>query len=165
MFRDNTWIFFPPQPGWRAFVADIAADIIWHDGAWQMSGFDNLAGVGINATADATNRLAVSAGATLLTHEGADHQLKINKADPADTASVLFQTGFSGRAEMGTTGTDDFTLKVSDDGSSWATALRVTATTGVPDLAAETTINGQQACHRGNLLGGSAKRAACPQVR
>ena len=34
--------------------------------------------VGVNVAADTTNRLAVSSPATLLNHEGAGHQLKLN---------------------------------------------------------------------------------------
>ena len=86
--------------------------------------------VGINATADATNRLSVAAPATLLNHEGAGHQVKVNKAAAADTASFLFQTAFSGRAEMGTTGDDDFHFKVSPDGTTWLEALLIDKTTG-----------------------------------
>ena len=57
--------------------------------------------VGVNATADTANRLAVASPASLFSHDGDDHRLKINKAAAGDTASVLFQTGFSGRAEFG----------------------------------------------------------------
>ena len=91
---------------------------------------DNLPGVGINATSDATNRLTVASTATLLNHDGAGHQVKINKAGAGNTASLLYQTGFSGRAEMGLAGNDDFSIKVSADGGSWFTALSVTATDG-----------------------------------
>ena len=75
---------------------------------------------GVNATADATTRLAVSAAASLFNHAGAGHQLKLNKAGPADTASLLLQTGWSGRAEIGLAGDDDLHVKVSGDGSALA---------------------------------------------
>jgi hypothetical protein len=48
----------------------------------------------------------------------------------ADTASVLFQTGFSGRAEMGLAGSDDYSFKVSPDGSSWFDAIVIDGTNG-----------------------------------
>ena len=72
--------------------------------------------IGINATADATNRLAVKSAATLFDNAGAGHQHKINKAAAGDTASLLFQAGSSGRAEMGLAGDDNFHVKVSADG-------------------------------------------------
>ena len=65
----------------------------------------------------------MAADATLLTHDGSGHQIKVNKASATDTASLLFQTGFSGRAEMGLAGNDDFSVKVSADGAAWTEAL------------------------------------------
>ena len=91
---------------------------------------DQVPLVGVNATADATNRLAVSSEASLFNHEGAGHQHKINKNAEGDTASILFQTGFSGRAEFGTTGDDDWHVKVSPDGSIWHEAIVVDKDTG-----------------------------------
>ena len=61
----------------------------------------NPATLGVNATADATNKLTVGSSASLFNHTGTGgHQIKINKALATDTASFLFQTGFSGRAEL-----------------------------------------------------------------
>ena len=90
-------------------------------------------GIG-GATADGTNRLAIAAAASLFNHAGAGHQQKINKAAASDTASVLYQTGFSGRAEIGTTGDDDFHFKVSPDGSAWYEALLIDKDTGEVDF-------------------------------
>lgn len=86
--------------------------------------------VGVNATADTTNRLSVASPASLFSHEGAGHQLKINKDAAADTASVLFQTDFSGRAEFGLAGDDDFHVKVSPDGSTWHEAIVINRSSG-----------------------------------
>ena len=56
--------------------------------------------------------------------------MKINKALPADTASLLLQSGYSGRAEFGLTGDDDWTVKVSADGASWIEAMKADAASG-----------------------------------
>ncbi len=94
-------------------------------------GFSNeVTLLGINASADSTNKLAIASAASLFNHAGAGHQHKINKNAAGDTASLLFQTGFSGRAEFGTTGDDDFHVKVSGDGSSWTEAVVVDKDTG-----------------------------------
>ena len=87
--------------------------------------------LGINATADATNRLAVDAAASLFSHAGTGgHQIKVNKAAATDTASFLFQDAFSGRAEIGLTGDDDFHFKVSPNGSAFNEAIIINRTTG-----------------------------------
>lgn len=82
------------------------------------------------ATADATNRLSINAPSSLFNHAGAGHQVKVNKAAATDTGSFLFQTGFSGRAEFGLTGSDDFQIKVSGDGTTWFNALQLERTSG-----------------------------------
>lgn len=125
------WHFVPPLPGWRAWVLDEARLVVWDGMAWTpATGQDQVEQLGINAQADAINRLAVAAPATLLTHDGAGHQVKINKSAEIETASLLFQTGWSGRAEMGTAGSDGFAIKVSADGSAWTTVLEVDPATG-----------------------------------
>ena len=85
---------------------------------------------GINATADTTNRLAVKSTASLFDNVGNGHQQKINKAAAGDTASTLYQTGYSGRAEYGLTGDDNFHVKVSPNGSSWSEAMVVDRNNG-----------------------------------
>ncbi len=135
-YQNGAWVFRQPQPGWRAFVLAENRDVIWRDDDWRDGGDLDLvaATVGVNTTADAVNRLSVSAPATLLNHAGAGHQLKINKAGAADTASLLFQSGFSGRAEMGLAGNADFSVKVSADGSAFLTALTAAAADGAVSL-------------------------------
>ena len=111
----------------RVFTGGIWADL--------EPDFDNLEGLGVNAVYDGTNRVSVAADATLLNHDGAGHQLKLNKSGASDTASLLFQTGFSGRAEMGLAGTDDFAVKVSADGATWFAPLSVSGADGKVTLS------------------------------
>ena len=131
------WIFVAPQPGWRAAMeGDLR---VWTGSDWArppLQDPQDLAGLGVNTGFDTTNRLSVAAPATLFSHEGTDHRLKINKAGTGDTASLLFQTGWSARAELGTPGSDDFVVKVSPDGTGWVDALGFEATTGRPFGAA-----------------------------
>ncbi|WP_333828560.1 peptidase G2 autoproteolytic cleavage domain-containing protein [Pararhodobacter sp.] len=125
------WLFLTPAEGWLATSAGELR--LWNGAEWVAplaSDMQNLPGVGVNTNHDSINRLAVCAPATLLTHEGAGHQMKINKATAGDTASLLFQTDWSGRAELGTAGDDDFAVKVSADGSSWHTGLTLERATG-----------------------------------
>jgi hypothetical protein len=99
------------------------------DASW--SELQNIASLGINTTADATNKFAVNSSALLFNHVGNGVQVKLNKNLPTDTASFLFQTGFSGRAEIGTTGDNDFHFKVSADGTTFFESLWITAATGL----------------------------------
>lgn len=138
MLETGVWAFFEPRTGWIAFDESTGGTVVFNGNDWTPTvGGANVTStdrMGVNATADTTNRLAVSAPATLLTGEGAGHQLKINKSAASDTASLLFQTGWSARAEMGTAGTDDFEIKVSPDGSSFFSALTVDRSSGAVSL-------------------------------
>ncbi len=140
-WQDGAWIFYPPAEGWIAWIADENAAVVWSGSEWSAlttseggggSGPDaEFDTVSINgAAADATNRLSLNAPATLLNHAGNGHQLKINKATAGDTASLLYQTGFSGRAEMGLTGDDDCRFKVSPNGATWYEAIVIDKDTG-----------------------------------
>ncbi len=91
---------------------------------------DDLEHVGINTTADSTNVLALKGPASLFDNSGNGHQQKINKHADTDTASVLYQTNYSGRAETGLAGDDDFHFKVSPDGATWFEAIQIDRTTG-----------------------------------
>lgn len=131
-WQEGAWSFYSPQAGWIA-CSGTSLDLLVFDGAgWRPATTDAVlpARLGINATADAPNRLALSGEASLFSHEGAGHQLKINKADTGDTASLLFQTGWSGRAEFGLAGDDNFHVKVSADGDAFTEALVIDRTTG-----------------------------------
>ncbi len=142
-FEDAAWVFVVPKPGWRAHVLAHNAQVVFEDGAgWQTPDLGQFDKVGVNTSADTTNRLAVASDASLFTHVGEDHQLKVNKAASADTASLMFQTGFSGRAEMGTIGSDDFGIKVSADGADWASVLQANATTGHVTFPSDVTLDG-----------------------
>ncbi|MET3599529.1 DUF2793 domain-containing protein [Martelella mangrovi] len=129
IFQDGYWQFITPVTGWSAWFAADSALRIFDGTDWVSPPLPadlSASMLGINAAADATNRLSVSSPATLFNNAGSGHQLKINKATAGDTASLLYQTGWSGRAEMGLAGSDNFAIKTSPDGASWYEALRIT---------------------------------------
>ena len=130
IFSDAAWQFIIPKEGWVAQVTGKDSEVVFDGTVWTSRRLGNLAGLGIGADYDAYNRLVVSADAVLLNNAGASHQVKVNKATGGDTASLVFQTGFSGRAELGLVNNDDFALKVSSDGVNWTEALRVDGLTG-----------------------------------
>ena len=145
LYEDGLWQFVTALAGWQAWVLNETALAGFTGTAWATSAEVPLSvgQLGVSATADATNRLAVSSPATLLNHAGAGHQLKLNKAAAGDTASLLFQSGFSGRAEMGTMGNDDFGIKVSPDGAAFFTAMTMARADGQITFPAALRLGGQ----------------------
>lgn len=121
------WVFVEPGIGWRAWLHNAAAHLVWDGTDWidVITNLDNLEHLGIGTIADGTNRLSVSSPATLLSHAGSGHRVKLNKAGLSDTASILFQTNWVGHAEMGMTGDNAYSIKLSSDGSNWITPLRM----------------------------------------
>lgn len=155
-FQSGAWQFLDPADGWQVYVKAEKTQYVFDAGAWTplASLGSDLPRLGVNTTADTTNRLAVASAATLLTHVGSGHQVKINKNAAGDTASLVYQTNWSGRAEMGLAGDDNWRLKVSANGSSWVDALAVNATSGAATVAATF----RPATDNALTLGGSGAR-------
>ena len=92
--------------------------------------------LGVGTAPDAGNPLSVNANTALFNAKptgsggSGDFRFVVNKDSAANTASYLFQDGFSGRAEVGLCGDDNVHVKVSPDGSSWKTGLLIDAATG-----------------------------------
>lgn len=146
VWQDGAWQFTTPLVGWQAWVVAEGRVVIYDGTAWatvDLPAVLTATQLGVSATPDATNRLSVSSPATLFNHAGAGHQVKVNKAGSGDTASLLFQTGFSGRVELGTAGSDDFQVKVSATGSRFVTGLKVAAATGGVELPKPVLLTGQ----------------------
>lgn len=135
---DTAWHFLTPEAGWRAWDLSSGQIKVWDGSNWidPPVATQNLPGVGVATRYDSTNRLSVRSPATLLSHEGGGHQLKINKAGAGDTASLLFQSNWTGHAEMGLSGSTGFSIKVSADGGSWTDAMRFDPQSGVASGAA-----------------------------
>ena len=129
-FQDGAWTYFTPQIGWRAYVLDIAGIYIFNGENWSLPANGAIDVLGVNASADSINRLTVKSQATLLDHEGAGHQLKLNKALPSETASILFQTNYASQAELGLAGDNNLHLKVSHDGNAFKDSVIINKNTG-----------------------------------
>ena len=131
--QDEAWDFVEPRDGWIAWCVEEENLLCFSDGDWQATNaltLENVPRVGVNTVPDDTNRLAVASNASLFSHAGAGHRIVVNKNATADTASLVFQTGFSGRAEIGLTGNDRLTVRVSPDGSTFKSALDIDPASG-----------------------------------
>lgn len=148
-WQDGAWIFYPPRTGWCAWVADERTALVFDGSDWialsaDVSDLQEVAHVGINTTADDTNRFAAKSDAALFSHDDVtpgtgDMRVNVNKSASNKTASFVFQKEFSGCAEIGLTGDDDFHFKVSPDGSAWLDALLLIGATGTPRIPVFTT--------------------------
>jgi hypothetical protein len=135
----ETWSFLIPQTGWMVWDRNEQKITVFSNNNWiyveSEGGGENTPPseyekIGINTQADDYNKLSVRSKNTLLTNAGDDARLTINKAETGHTASVVFQTNYSGRAEFGLTGNDDFHLKVTPDGQNFQNAMQISAETG-----------------------------------
>lgn len=124
VFQDGAWSEILASDGLRAWVSSDNELVAFNGASWAVitggGAGEAAAKFGVNTTADATNRLSVKSDAVLFSHDDVtpgndDCIIKVNKKAAADTASHLFQTGFSGRAEFGLAGDDNFHIKVSPD--------------------------------------------------
>lgn len=141
-WQDGGWRFYAPAEGWIAWASDEDVLLAWDGAAWIVAGGEEGGGsvnpaplVGVNATADATNKLSVKSDAVLLSHDdvtpgSGDVRVVVNKSTASKTASFLFQTGFSGRVEIGTIGDNKLHIRTSADGTLWTETLVVDPANG-----------------------------------
>ena len=172
-YSDGVWTGAVPRAGWFAYLID-EADLYVFDGTvWAsfrrtLTAIQSVTRLGINTGADATNRLAVKSDAALLTWDdvtpgSGDMRIAVNKRAPARDAALVFQTGYSARALLGSLGGDDFSLKVSPDGAAFFTALTAPAATGGVDFASTETVLASAATT--DIGGTGTRRASRPSPR
>lgn len=136
IFRDGVWEFISPKAGWSCFVLDAQMSLRFNGTEWSAEYAGGSSTIlGVNTTADETNRLAVKADAELLSHDdvtpgSGDARKIINKSDTPQTASILFQSDWEGRAEIGLVGNDMLSFKVSADGETFQESARFDTVSG-----------------------------------
>ncbi len=92
-----------------------------------------LLGLG-GATADSYNRVSVNTPALLFNNAGAGIEATVNTAAAGNDAAFAFKTGFSARALIGLLASDDFSVKVSPNGSDFFDAVKIDRTNGRVEL-------------------------------
>ena len=164
VWQDGAFAFFTPQLGWSAYVEDEDEVIVHAGNEWHavgISGGGQIDQLGINSPASPSQRLALASDSSLFSHDAAgDHRISLNRETSADTASLIWQTGFSGGAELGLAGNDNFSLKTSDDDGNWHDALvisRPSATTRIVNPAndVDLLINGDFSINQRQFAGGA----------
>ena len=103
-----------------------------------------LLGLG-GATAFSYNRLSMNTPAVLLNNAGAGIEVSVHKNAVGNDAAFAFKTGFSARALIGLLGDDNFSFKVSPNGSTFFDAIVVDRTNGPVELPQPTILPGLNA--------------------
>lgn len=140
-FEDGAWRFHQPRAGWLAYVVAERGLRLYDGTAWLDAGLllrslSGLAGLGIGVAPDGQNAFAAKLAAGYFSARGTaeggtgDLRLTLNKEAPARTASHLYQSAWSARAETGLAGDDRYRIKVSADGSAWRDCLVADPATG-----------------------------------
>ncbi len=135
IWQDGAWLFYLPQRGWIASIGASTELSIFDGAAWRTT-TQNMTELGVGALPTTANPIILRVNNILATArsvaDGGDGTLrmKLNRDSVADTASIIFQTGYSGAAEMGLSGTAGFGLKTSADGTTWRQSLSVDPATG-----------------------------------
>lgn len=147
LYDFGAWRRLTAPEGLMLLVADEVRLVVREAGGWSELGdilgrVQTLERLGVGTEADADNpfsaRLNKALWAALPVADGGDGDLRFtfNKEGASDVGSLLFQSDWSGRAEIGLIGDDDLTLKVSPDGAAWTTALRLDRSTGAAQFVA-----------------------------
>ncbi len=140
-FDAGSWSAFAVDEGTVAWLRDEDRLVVFDGQRWRSAGSDtsilnNIQRLGVGTTADANNPVSLRLNRLLMTSkpasDGGDGDLRqtLNKDLANSVLSLLFQSGWSGRAEFGLLGAEDFSLKVSADGGAWQTAFDVTRASG-----------------------------------
>ncbi len=138
-FYDQGWHITTPQEGFQVWVESEQSMLVFSGGNWINLPVTTVTKLGVNTGPDNINRLSVKSDAELLTHDDVtpgtgDARKLINKKSTAHTASVVFQTDYQGKVELGLMGEDAFAIKMSADGIKFNTAMKVSLEEDKVDL-------------------------------
>ena len=133
IYTEDGWQFHNARTGWRAYVEDEVQLAVFDGTNWVVLGDEVLSTemLGINATADAVNRLVMKGDAALFDADGNGLRVKLNKSTNTSVASLLFQVDHSARAELGLIGSENLDVKVSTDGTTFEQAVSIDVASGL----------------------------------
>jgi hypothetical protein len=137
VWRTGDWWFLPPQRGWqvrdqsKGDAARVFNGLAWVAPSTSSGTMDQIEQFGLASSPTSTtpfsallNEASWTARSTTQAGNG-DLRIYARKQATSNVVSSVFQNGFSGRAEVGLCGDDAYSIKVSPDGSTWQTAVRI----------------------------------------
>lgn len=146
-FDGTQWIYTAPRAGFIIYVAS-ENRLFVHDGTIlrnvkEYAGpVDSVAQFGVGTGVDPNNVLSVKGMSALFAALGTgsggtgNFRFNLNKDLASNTLSQIYQTAWSGRAETGLMGDDQYRIKVSPDGATWFESFGVDHATGSVRLPA-----------------------------
>lgn len=144
-FDGNGWVYTTLRAGFIFFVMSESRLYVFDGNSLKalkdIVGLpDSFPRLGIGTGSDPNNTLSVKGTSALYAALGSgeggsgDFRLTLNKSAAGNILSQLYQSNWSGRAETGLTGDDQYRIKVSADGSTWSEALVVDNSNGAVRL-------------------------------
>lgn len=128
VFEDNAWRAFAPKAGFTAYLRDEAQPLVFDGTQWRpisataIQELQALRALGIGTQADASNPFAAKLNKALWTalyaqeNGSGDLRFTFNKENTSRVLSLLFQSNYAARAEIGLIGNDELVFRASSDG-------------------------------------------------
>lgn len=139
LYENGTWRFFVPRAGWRAYVMNRDALVVYDGAGWvdldsELEDVEAF-GLGMTSLPDApfSAKLNAALWTALYQADGGtgDVLTTLNKEATANDAGLIFQQDFVTRGLFGLFGTDNMRIAASADGTTFHDGLIVNGTNGI----------------------------------
>ena len=157
VYRTQSWHFYTPRVGWRAYIVDQNMQIVYTGQHWVLDGptkLQNLTLFGVNAKATPAVPVHIRANTAVwsaksISDGGSGSMVQVLEREAmTDDLGFTLKTNGVCTALLGQFGSDRFRVSVSLDGKSFLEALSVNTPTGIIDFEAlprfKSTINFDQ---------------------
>lgn len=130
--------YYIPKIGFIAFDKTNSKFIYFNGIIWadlKLGNIEGLNSLSIGTQNDINNPLSAKLNSALFSAKYASESgngdiiLTLNKEETTKKAAILMQDNWSGRAEFGLNGNNDFSIKTSSDGNLWQTSLSINSQT------------------------------------
>lgn len=142
LFENGTWRFFVPRAGWRAYVINRDALVVYDGAEWvdldspELEEIETF-GLGMNSLPGTpfSAKLNSALWTALYLADGGTGSLlmTLNKEGTGNDGGFVFQQNFQTRALFGLFGSDNLRLATTSDGSTFLDALIANNSTGIVD--------------------------------